>query len=194
MKAGFALFCLVPLLAACGDAADAPQDEPTRILLENAEPPEARALASPDTSDAFWQVAESGQAVNFGNEGEAPLLTLACDLADDTPPQFVIIRHAEALPGQEALFPFVGNGMSRRFLADTVLVDGEWRWEARLPASSAQLEIFEGSRGMFATLPGRGTLEMRGSRIPGEFLAWCRAGGELPDVEDSTEDATEAAG
>ena len=156
-------------------------------------PPPARAFPSPDTSDAFWRVAASGQAVDFGNDGEPPLLSLACDLTDAAAPQFVIIRHAEALPGQEALFPFVGNGMSRRFLADTVLVDGEWRWEARLPAASTQLEIFEGPREMIATLPGRGTLEMRGSRIPGEFLAWCRAGGELPEVEgDETGGSEEA--
>lgn len=156
-------------------------------MLDDTAPREARAFPSPDTSDAFWTVAENGQAIRFGNEGEPPFLTLACELGDDAPPEFRIIRHAEAYPGQSALFPFVGNGMTRRFLADTVLVDGEWRWEARLPASNTQLEIFEGTREMYATLPGRGTLQFKPSRIPSEFLAWCRAGGELPEVEGDTE-------
>lgn len=209
------------LLAACGPAA-APDAEPTRIALEDTRPQQARAFASPDTSEAFWRVAgdgpeddpEAGKAIRFGNAGEAALLTLACDLPRDLPPDLPpelsgklsgdvssprsaphlrIIRHTEALPGQSALFPFIGNGMTSRFLADTVLVDGEWRWEARLPADDPKLEIFAGNRDMTATLPGRGMLTFRGSRIPGEFLTWCRAGGRMPVVESDAGQDGEAA-
>ncbi len=61
----------------------------------------------------------------------------------------------------------------------------EWRWEAHVPAADPQLDIFEGTRELTATLPGRGMLEIAGSRIPGEFVAWCRAGGEMPEASPS---------
>ena len=56
--------------------------------------------------------------------------------------------------------------------------EAEWHWEARLPAEDPQLEVFTGTREIIATLPGRGTLEIGGGRIPGEFVDWCRAGGK----------------
>jgi len=161
--------------------------------MEEAAPRAARADPSPDTSDAFWTVAESGVAIRFGNSDEEPLLTLGCDLQAD-PIEFVIIRHAEALPDQSALFPFVGNGMRSRFLADTTLANGEWRWEARLPAGDPQLDVFAGTRDLTATLPGRGMLEIAGSRIPGEFVEWCRAGGLSAEVENDSEEAQPSAG
>ena len=181
----------VALLAAC-QAEPAPGDAPAqRISLKDAEKPQASAIVSPDTSAALWSVAESGQAIDFGDAGAKPLLTLACDL-EQTPATFSIIRHAAALPDQSALFPFIGNGMRSRFLADTVLANGEWRWEARLPADDPQLDVFAGNRSFTATLPGRGMLEIAGSRIPGEFLEWCRSGGatDAPEPEP-TDDAAD---
>ena len=172
---------MICTLAACRQEAEPPAGTQS-ISLADDDLRQAEAFQSPDTENASWSVSESGQAIGFGDDGESPWLTLACDLASDEP-QFVIVRHAKALPGQSALFPFVGNGMRSRFLADAALAANEWRWEARLPADDPQLDIFAGSRRMTATLPGRGMLEIAGSRIPGEFLAWCRAGGELPTVE-----------
>ncbi|QZH75577.1 MAG: hypothetical protein JY451_02890 [Erythrobacter sp.] len=173
------------LLAACGEQAP-PAPEPQTIVLEDTGPNLPQAELSPDTSRAGWQVAEDGQAIHFAEAGEAPWLTLACEL-DETPIGFTIIRHAEAFPGESALFPFVGNGMISRFLADATLhrtTEGnEWRWEAHVPAADPQLDIFEGTRDLTATLPGRGMLEIAGSRIPGEFVAWCRAGGRVPTTE-----------
>lgn len=172
-------------LAACGQqGASAP--EPQTIALDDTGPTPAQAELSPDTSNGRWRVAEDGQAIHFAETGEAPWLSLACNL-EQAPIGFTIIRHAEAFPGQSALFPFVGNGMASRFLADATLhrtAEGnEWRWEARLPAADPQLDIFEGTRELTATLPGHGMLEIAGSRIPGEFVAWCRAGGQTPEVE-----------
>ena len=88
------------------------------------------------------------------------------------------------MPGQTALFPIYGNGVRSRFLADATLADEEWRWEARLPASSPQLDVFAGPRQLIATLPGKGMLEIEGSRIPGEFVEWCRAGGRVMMAEE----------
>ncbi len=179
-------------LAACGQQSEAAR-EPQRIALEDTGSRQARADPSPDTADALWTVAESGQAIRFGNAGEDPLLSLVCYL-QETPIQLVIIRHAEALPGQSALFPFVGNGMRSRFLTDARLSEGEWRWETQLPADDPQLDVFAGTRDLTATLPGRGMLEIRGSRIPGEFIDWCRAGGRTPEVENYSEDEQAEAG
>ncbi len=131
---------------------------------------------SPDTSAATWTVANNGQAIHFGNPGAAPLLSLACR-PSESPPELSVIRHAPALPGQGALFPVIGNGMRSRFLVDATLAEGEWRWEARLAADDPSLDVFTGPREMLATLPGAGTLEVGASRIPGEFVTWCRAGG-----------------
>lgn len=188
---------LLPLaLAACEQEPGAPLQRGSvqRVELQKTGHRAASADPSPDTSMAGWSVAENGRAIRFGNPGEPPLLTLACNL-DAEPAEFVIIRHARAYPGQSALFPILGNGMNSRFLADTVLADGEWHWEARLPAHDPQLEVFSGPRDLIATLPGRGTLEIGGGRITGEFLEWCRAGGTPHHVHgDAAENAGDAAG
>lgn len=173
-------------LAACEQQPAVPQEGVQRVVLDEAGPRQAVADPSPDTSAAHWSVSDDGQAIRFGTGGEAPLLTLGCEV-EAAPPQFVIIRHARALPGQGALFPVLGNGMSSRFLVDATLGEDGWHWEARLPAEDPQLDVFAGNRDLIATLPGRGMLEIGGSRIPGEFLEWCRAGGRPEPVE--TEDA-----
>ncbi len=187
---------LLPLaLAACERQAQSPlpQGSVQRVELEESGQRQAVADPSPDTSEAGWTVADDGQAIRFGNVGQPPFLTLACDL-EATPIEFVIIRHARAYPGQSALFPVLGNGMSSRFLADTVLADGEWHWEARLPADDPQLDVFSGTRDITATLPGRGTLEIGGGRIAGEFLEWCRAGGAPEPVASDAPSEDEAEG
>jgi len=144
-------------------------------------------LVSPDTSDAGWRVDEDGQSIDFGQQGAAPLMSLACRLADN-PPQMAIIRHAPARPGLSALFPVIGNGMRSRFLVDAQLNEGEWRWEATLPADDPQLDVFTGTRDLIATLPGGGMLKIAGSRIPGEFITWCRAGGQVMQAEEEEQD------
>ena len=176
---------LAPLLllslAACGGEADSGNEDVQRVSLEDMQPRQAEADPSPDTSAASWRVAPDGQAIMFGNAGEPPLLTLACEV-DADPPALLVIRHARALPGQKALFPVMGNGSTSRFLVDAVLANNEWHWQARLPADDPQLEVFAGPRDIEATLPGRGMLEIAGSRYPGEFIEWCKVGGRPQPV------------
>ena len=83
----------------------------------------------------------------------------------------------------EALFPVIGNGLVSRFKVDATLADREWHWEAALPVADPQLDVFVGQADLQATLPGGGMLVIGGSRIPGEFVNWCRAGGNSPTVE-----------
>src|SRR5688500_6081128 len=96
----------LPLLAACGDGADAPV-QPQRVSLEDARARVAEPLPSPDTEGAAWTVTDNGQAIHFGRFGAPPFLTLACDLRA-APATLTIIRHVEARPGLKALFPVLG--------------------------------------------------------------------------------------
>ncbi|RPF72300.1 hypothetical protein [Aurantiacibacter spongiae] len=180
------------LLAACQQQPAAREETQTqRIALADARAVHADAIPSPDTKAARWRVRGDGQGIDFGDAGQAPLMTLDCAIGDGEPTMH-IIRHAAALPGQSALFPVIGNGMRSRFLADARLADegdaGEWRWEATLPASDPQLDVFAGNRPLTATLPGRGMLEIRASRIPGEFLDWCRKSGQVARPRQSEDD------
>ena len=156
--------------------------QPQRISLEDARRMPSEPVLSPDTEGAAWTVTANGQAIDFGQVGRAPWLTLACDLRE-APARVRIIRHVRARPGLKALFPVIGNGTISRFEVDAALHDGEWRWEGALPASDPLLDVFTGPRDLEATLPGGGMLTIEGSRIPGEFVDWCRAGGRLQRVE-----------
>ncbi|OYW44900.1 MAG: hypothetical protein B7Z08_10955 [Sphingomonadales bacterium 32-68-7] len=149
-------------------------------------------LLSPNTSGATWQVNPGGQAIDFGVAGAPPLLTLACRPVE-TPPVLRIVRHVVGRPGAKALFPVIGNGTISRFKLDATLAEGEWRWQGDLPASDPLLEVFTGPRELEATLPGGGTLLIAGSRIPGEFVIWCRAGGRARPVESAASAAPSSA-
>ena len=173
-------FATLLLLAACQG-----EDEPVqaqRFSLDAARHVPGEPLASPDTTDAAWSVTEDARAIEFGLAGADPLLTLACDLRK-TPAQLRIVRHVAARPGEKALLPVIGNGTISRFKVDATLAAGEWRWEGALPASDPALDVFTGPRELEATLPGGGSLQIAGSRIPGEFVNWCRAGGRVQRAE-----------
>lgn len=191
MAMEFRLLSFLPLLAApamltaCDRATPAPVQRVDMATQQRSLPQVMEQ--SPDTSAGFWSVAESGHAIRFGNEGEPPLLTLDCKLGADEP-QLDIIRHAPASPGLTAIFPIIGNGVRSRFMADAVLAEDEWRWEASVAAEDSRLDVFTGTRQVLATLPGRGMLDIHGSRIPGEFITWCRAGGQLREVTPETEE------
>jgi hypothetical protein len=103
----------------------------------------------------------------------------------ETPARLRIVRHVTARPGEKALLPVIGNGTISRFKVDAVLSGDEWRWEGALPAGDPSLDVFTGPRELEATLPGGGSVLIAGSRIPGEFVNWCRAGGGVrqPAVE-----------
>ena len=176
-----ALFCSLAALAACQGEEPVPV-EPQRFALEAARRVPQTPLLSPDTTDATWIVSSDGEAIRFGLAGEPPFMSLICRLRD-RPAQLQIIRHVRARPGQQALFPVIGNGMIARVKLDAMLEDDEWRGQGALAASDPQLEVFAGSRDLEATLPGGGTLHIGGSRIPAEFVSWCRAGGAVQQAE-----------
>lgn len=190
-SASIAALASLAVLTACGDDPQAPV-QPQRISLEDARQVPSDPVLSPDTEGAAWTVTENGQAIDFGHAGRPAYLTLACEFGD-APARVRIIRHVRARPGLKALFPVIGNGTISRFEVDAALHDGEWRWEGTLPASDPLLDVFTGPRDLEATLPGGGMLRIEGSRIPGEFINWCRAGGRVQRAE-AAERAEEARG
>lgn len=189
---GRRLTLLLPLiLAACSGGGDEPV-EAQRVSLDGARNQPGDPLPSPDTSQARWMVARNGQAIDFGVSADKPMLTLACEVRAN-PPKLRIIRHVVARPNEKALLPVLGYGNSR-FAVDATLSDGEWRWEGALPASDRAFDVFETTGKIEATLPGGGSLQIDGSRIPGEFVDWCRAGGQTqrPEGAEAAEDAEQA--
>jgi len=184
-----AALVLIASLGACGGSSEEPV-QAQRFSLDAARYKPAEPALSPDTRGARWTVSENAQAIAFGREGADPWLTLACDVRA-APASLTLIRHVLARPGQKAMFPVLGNGTISRFKVDARLGDGEWRWEGKLAASDPQLDVFTGQREIEATLPGGGTLLIEGSRIPGEFVNWCRAGGRVQRAQasEAAEDA-----
>ena len=168
------------LLAACRGEQEPVEGQ--RFSLDAARHVPEPPLASPDTQGAAWTVTKDAQAIAFGRPGAHPLLTLACNLRQ-SPAQLRIVRHVAARPGEKALLPVIGNGTISRFKVDATLAGDEWRWEGTVLASDPSLDVFTGPRELEATLPGGGTLLVEGSRIPGEFVNWCRAGGQVRQAE-----------
>lgn len=187
VKAPLTALAVLFSLAAC-QGEEAPV-EAQRFSLDDARHVPTEPVPSPDTKGATWTITKDAQAIDFGRPGAEPLLTLACDLRK-TPAQLRIVRHVGARPGEKALLPVIGNGTISRFKVDATLSAGEWRWEGTLPATDPSLEVFTGPRELEATLPGGGSLLISGSRIPGEFINWCRAGGRVQRLEAAEANAT----
>lgn len=175
------LLTLAFALAACGQGDSEPVQ---RVALGETGIPATTASPDPDTTLARWIVRESGQALDFALPGAPPLLSLECSPTGN-PPGLRIVRHHPAFPGDKALFPVVGNGTISRFKVDAVLEGGEWRWQGNFTAADPLFDVFTGPREMEATLPGGGTLLIGPSRLPGQFVEWCRAGGKAPVPEPS---------
>lgn len=174
------LFVVLPIaaLVACHPHQQAPV-QGQRIALDQVPSGGEQPLPSPDTTGAGWTVSANGQAVDFGQPGQRPYLSLACAVKAGEP-QVTVIRHVPARPGEKALFPVIGGGIISRFKVDAALADNEWRWQGTMPADDPLLKVFEGAHALEATLPGGGTVKTKASGVPGQFLTWCREGGRAP--------------
>ncbi len=167
---------LLTPLAGCHRVRQEPE-QAQRIALDKVPSHGEEPLPSPDTTGASWTASANGHALDFDKPGERPFLTLACNPATD-PPQITIIRHVRSHAGEKALFPVIGHGRISRFKVDAAHVDGEWRWQGTLPADDPQLEVFDTTHDLEATLPGGGTVKANGSDAPGQFIAHCKEQGK----------------
>lgn len=186
MKRSIPILLTLATLAACDRG-----DEPNPQADATPQPAPYETPVIPDLEEASWTVSPDGQAIDFGLPDGAPLLTLDCRLKEE-PPQVAILRHHPAEVDAKALFPVIGNGMTSRFPLDATLEADGRIWEGTFAADDPMLDVFTGPRPIEATLPGGGTLQIAGSRIPGEFLAWCRAGGKVLETEAEESEEAEA--
>jgi hypothetical protein len=181
----FVIGLTIASLAACHREQAPVQGQ--RIALDQVPSQGEQPLPSPNTEGAHWTPSADGQAIDFGQPGRKPFLSLLCDIKAE-PPRLTIVRHAPSRPGEKALFPVMSNSTIARFKVDAALRDNEWRWEATLPADDPQLAVFEEARPLEATLPGGGTLKIAASGVPGEFVGWCRKHGDAAPVPGGTQD------
>jgi hypothetical protein len=178
-KAGLpATVLLLTSLASCQRVEQEPV-QAQRIALDKVPAQGEQPLASPDTKGASWVLVANDEALDFGNPGARPFVTLACNPAP-APARITVIRHAPARPGEKALFPIIGNGKISRFMVDAAKAGNEWRWQGTVTVDDPLLEVFAGSRALEATLPGGGTVKIEGSDAPGQFIAQCRDRGAAP--------------
>lgn len=163
-------------LAACGQSQ---ADEPVaaqRILLEAARAQTPAPSATPDVSNAVWEVLDGARSLRFGNPGEKPFLTIACELDAAARAHLRISRLAPVEPGARALLALLGNGMNARLKADAVVTGDNWHWESLVPADEPMLDVFDGGR-VEATIPGAGSVHLKPSAEPARLVAWCRRAG-----------------
>ncbi|WJY17856.1 hypothetical protein QQS45_09455 [Alteriqipengyuania flavescens] len=180
MRLPFLAFPL--LLAACQQPEQ--NNAQQRIDLEKAYAGPSEPIESPDTSEAIWSPGPDGQLL-FGNIGDRPFLSIACEPGKDGANAVRIVRHLAADAEAQAFFAFIGNGTMARIPVDATWRGNRWRWEGTVAADSPDLDPLTGSRDLYATLPGGGRLDLPASPLPGRLIAECRApgssGSPLPD-------------
>ncbi len=163
-------FSTLMLLAACKPPAS---DE---YLGRNAVSDERQAAAepvdSPDTEGATWAPSEGSGRLLYGQPGEPPLFSLACEEGT-----LVYTRYERADANAKAVLALIGNGHVERLWIDAERQGpegkGAWLWRGRISADDPKLEVLTGLRQVEATVPGAGSVKLNPSRLPGEFIARC---------------------
>lgn len=158
-------------LTACGQQHG---DAVERIAFDSINASPSQPLPSPDTTGAEWQPLDGARSIRFGKPGEAPMLTIACELNGNQPADIHIVRNARADPGAKALFALLGSSHNSRLNINARLNGSDWRWESLLPATDPLLDVFTEGGAVEATIPGAGTLKLAASDQPGRLLTWCR--------------------
>ena len=162
------VFPLLLLASACQPPAADEYVERTRIASGREAPMEP--IDSPDTGDAVWAQAESGDKLLFGNPGETPFFALECAEA-----QVRYTRYVAADPHAKAILALIGNGHVARLKIDATKVGEAWLWQGSVPADDPGLEGLGGARQVEATVPGAGSLMLKPSRLPGDLIDRCAA-------------------
>ena len=158
------------ILPACTPQVD---ENAQRVEFSEARAGSSEPVASPDTQAAVWSPFEQGQLL-FGNVGEAPFVSLACEQGADDTPLIRFVRHVSADAEAQAMMALIGNGSSGRVPVDATWRGNRWRWEGVLPADAPDWDALTGGGSLEVTVPGAGTVALPASRAPGEFIARCR--------------------
>ena len=158
------------LLAACAPQAD---EGAQRVEFTKARGGDSEPLASPETGEAVWSPFEGNQLL-FGNVGQAPFVSIACEQGADDTPLIRFVRHVSADAEAKAMMALIGNGSTGRIPVDATWRGNRWRWEGVLPAAAPDWDPLTGGGSLEVTVPGAGTVALPASRAPGEFIARCR--------------------
>ena len=164
------LLALLPLtvLAACKPPASDDYVERTRIGEPAAGPSEP--IDSPDTENAIWAPAASGQRLLYGTPGERPLFAVECLEGDRDEATLAYTRFARADPGAKAVLALIGNGHVARLHIDAVRIGDVWRWEGAVTADDARMDVLTGTRQGEATVPGAGSVILNSSPLHGDLV------------------------
>ena len=139
----------------------------------------------PDTANAIWVPVENsggGGRPLFGNPGEAPMLSLACENGRSDAARIALVRYVQADPQARGMIALIGNSHIARMPVETQWNGRAWLWQGSWDAGSSELEVFTGNREVEATIPGAGTLLLTGSLQPGQLISDCR-----PDLPEEAE-------
>ena len=185
------LLALLPLtvLAACKPPASDDYVERTRVGEPAAGPSEP--IDSPDTENAIWAPAASGQRLLYGTPGERPLFAVEC-LSDGSEPMLGYTRFARADADAQAVLALIGNGHVARLKIDAVQIGDVWRWEGAVAADDARMDVLTGTRQVEATVPGAGSVILNSSPLPGELVETCRAPDQAVTAEAAESDPSPA--
>ncbi|RXZ65613.1 hypothetical protein [Pelagerythrobacter rhizovicinus] len=174
---GGRLTIAVALVALAGCKPPASDDYVARVALDEARTYASEPLPSPDTGGALWAESDRPGRILYGKPGEAPLMSLACEDADNGK-RIHITRFAAADPKAKAVLALIGNGHVARLYVDATWNGRAWLWEGYAAADDPNLEVLTGPRRIEATVPGAGSVELNPSERPRHLIEMCR--GERP--------------
>ncbi|WP_336987034.1 hypothetical protein [Altererythrobacter aquiaggeris] len=164
----------VAALCACNPPAAGEVDE--RDTTEAAGLGPLAPLASPDTQDAVWGTGTGERRLIYGNPGQPPLISLACENFNTDKAVVRIVRYVPGQSGAKALFALVGNGTVSRLKMDSRWTGKGWQWESAVDPASPDLDVLTGIRSVEATLPGGGSVILNPSQAPRDLINQCRSG------------------
>ena len=174
------------LLAACTEASD---NYTAREVAEEAPSRPSEPLLSPDTEGAVWAPSDENRIV-YGQPGQAPYMTLACEPGDDGREKIQIERLVAADQDAKAVLALIGNGHVVRLFVDAEALEtggtAQQRWVGRYRPDEADLDVLTGRGRIEATIPGAGSLILNPSSLPGDIIAKCR-GRSSPPAPESPE-------
>ena len=162
------------LLAACGGtASDTENAEATATAEEenNFSEWEARnpVAASPVTDDAEWVLANG--VLTFGIADMKPFFSIDCDAKTGI---LTYIRHERAPSEAKAMAAFIGNREKARWPVDATVSDNAV-WKGQVSLDNPKIAVLTGGGSIELTIPGAGTLKMKGGRELPEFVRACEA-------------------
>ena len=137
-------------------------------------------LEDPDTSRARWAAMEGGERLLFGVPGEAPLLALECRDGGTAQALLRLTRYERADPKASALIAIIGNSHIARLPIEAVWNGRAWLWQADWRLAETDLAALTGTRAIEATIPGAGSLQIAGSRLPGLLVRRCEGAPPAP--------------